>query len=236
MSQAEQQWRASAEDPTELNVLTRRLLVSALYTLVPVGAAPPAWQLWRHPSGAVAVPCFLSEGSARVAAKGQTQIVKAAGRDIFESLHSTAVWVDPEDGKSLLLQPAQLIELLASMPAPAQVGTDATLEAWSEANDLPPEVGTAWCTLLTQFEHVTAAYWLGRDSRGSLVNRKLVIVTCREQGDDTARALDALCAALRANYAGAMRIEAQALCQEELPEAHRRLESIAPFYWLRRSH
>lgn len=225
----EDAWRAAALKPGEVEAMKPLLLFSALYVLVPIGVAPPAWQRSVHPSGATAVRCFLSEASARLAAQAQAQIVRAPGRDLFASFGSWAAWVDPE-GVSLLLSSTELQQLLKSVPAPPAVGDDSTLEAWSGASDLPSEVRTVWCALLRNFPHVTKAYWLGRESQGGAALRRFVIVTEPESGGDSSRAIDALAAALRANYSGPMRIEAQALTIGELRTAHQRLERSEPFY------
>jgi hypothetical protein len=229
VSQGEEQWRALAIHPGEADALQRRLLISDLYVLVAPGAAPPAWQRSEHPSGVAVVRCFLSEASALRDARGLAQVVRVPGRDLFASLGSCPAWVDPE-GVPLLLLPAQLRELMTSMPAPPAVGEDSTLEDWFGATDLPSEVRSTWCALLEHFPHVVRAYWLGRETEGRLAHRRFVIVTHPTGRHDTARALDALSAALRANFSGSMRIEAQALVLGELPDAHQCLEGIEPFY------
>ena len=229
MSRAEQQWRTATPSPEEVEIFQCRLLVSELFTLVPVGVAPPAWQRWQHPSGVAAVPCFLSEASARLAARESAQVVRVPGRDLFASLDSAAAWVDPE-GVPLLILSEQLQALMASQPAPPAVGKDSTLEAWSGASDLPSELRSAWCALLPHFPFVATAYWLGRETEGRLPHRRLVIVTQAASGDDTARALDALSGQARASFSGRMRIESQALELGELPTAQQRLEFIEPFY------
>lgn len=173
--------------------------------------------------------CYLSEASARLAAKAKAQIVRAPGRDLFESFGSSAAWVDPE-GVSMLLLPVQLQALLAAVPASPPVGNDSTLHEWSQASDLSPQVKSAWCRLLEGFPHVVRAYWLGREPRGHVPQRRFVIVTEPRSDGDTSRALDALAAALRANYSGPMRIEAQAMALGEMPAANQRLEGITPFY------
>jgi hypothetical protein len=229
VNQAEDQWRAAAVNPGALDALKRRLLSSVLYTLVPTGAAPPAWQRWEHPEGVAAVPCFLSEASARLAAGQAGQIVRTPGRDLFASLDSLAAWVDP-DGVPLLILPAQLRTLMDSTPAPPAVGRDSTLKGWAEADDLPSEIKLTWGGMLPHLPHVTKAYWLRQELRGRALSRRLVLITEAGSGDDTARALDALAAALRAAYSGAMRIEAQAIGIGELSTAHESLKSIEPFY------
>ena len=60
------------------------------------------------------------------------------------------------------------------------------------------------------------------------MHRRLVVLT--RDDHDTQRLLDTMVTALRANYAGQMRIEAQALSEGQLPEAQRRLEMFNPFY------
>jgi hypothetical protein len=228
MNIEEAQWRRGADDPAERQALQTRLLFAALYTLLPIGAEPPAWQLWRHPSGLAVVPCFLSEASAMQAAlEAHAQVVRAAGRDLFATLEASAAWVDPH-GTPVLLSSGQIRALLASDPEPPAVARDSKLEGWSAAHDLPQAVAFAWNALLPTYPHVTAAYWLGQSAMDGLERCRLVLVTTDAQ--ENPRTLDGLAAALRANYAGSLRIEAQALIEGELPDAHEQLVGVEPFY------
>ncbi len=44
----EDAWRAAALSPGEAEAMTSLLLCSALYVLIPIGVAPPAWQHSTH--------------------------------------------------------------------------------------------------------------------------------------------------------------------------------------------
>lgn len=227
MNLDEAQSRAAGRLPQLGRSAYSQLVTMAVYALVPLHAAPPAWRRRRHPEKGEVVPCYLSAASARLAADNLAQIVRVAGRDFFTSLDTTSVWIDP-DGVSLLLTTDQVQALLAEVPAPQAIGEDRTLAGWSTAHDLPPAVQAAWLGILTRSPGVRAAYWLEASTSEPPPRRRLVLLT--HVNDDGARLLDAMVAALRATYAGPLRIEAQALVDGELPEAHERLPHCDPFF------
>ena len=224
MERFESEWRAAVRIPE--GDPCRQLVNSMLYTLVPLGAPPPEWTVWEHPGGQLAVPCFLSESSARRAAAGDCQIVRVPGRDFFKSLGSTALWIDPDES-SLVLSGPEVAALLASVPAPLAIGQDRTLADWISASDLPQPIRLAWTSLLVRFPTARAAYWL-QPSAEAVVLRRFVLLV--QPSDETAGMLSVLVEALRSIYRGPLRIEAQAIGIGELPSAENRLSGLEPFF------
>jgi hypothetical protein len=225
MERFESKWRAAVRMPE--GDPCRQLVNSMLYTLVPLGSPPPHWAVWEHPDGQSAVPCFLSESSARKAAAGDSQIVRVPGRDFFKSLGSISLWIDPDEA-SLLLSGSEVAALLASAPAPLAIGEDWTLADWIDARDLPQPIRLAWTSLLVRFSTARAAYWLQPSAEVPVLRRRLVLLV--QPSDETAGMRSMLAEVLRSIYRGPLRIEVQAIGIGELPSAENRLSGFEPFF------
>jgi len=227
MADIESRWRAAVRDTQLTEGARKQLPLLALYPLVAVGQAPPAWLTRPLENGGQAVPCYLSEASARHAARGQAQVVRASGRDFLESLGDCYLWLDPE-GVGLLMSPQEVHQVLQSIPPPRPIGTDSTLAEWTSADDLPATVRSAWLDVLKQYSTVRSAYWLARKTPpGSHIRRVVVLTT---PGEDLPRLMDTMVHAMRGNYSGDLRIEAQAMIEGDLPEAEAKLKNFDAFY------
>lgn len=227
MSDIESRWRAAMRDSHLKQPAQQQLPVLALYPLVAVGDTPPAWLTQNSADGAPLVPCFLSEASARNAAQGRAQVVRAAGREFLESLGESTLWLDP-GVVNLILSPEQVRAILCSVPAPMAIGTDRTLATWTGANDLPSPLRAALADGLSQFATARSAYWLMPTPPGHPKIRRMVVLC--EPGEDFVRMMDAMAQVVRANYSGDLRIESQAMTQGEVPEAETRLTVFPAFY------
>jgi hypothetical protein len=227
MAEIEARWRAAARDPDSSNAALVELVVLALFPLVSIGRAPPAWQTRSLQEGEVVVPCYLSEATARHAAQGRAQVVRASGRDFLESLGERSLLVDPDD-VGLLLSPQDVRDLLSLVPPAQAIGTDDSLQGWMSVDDLPAKLRPIWVGVLSEFRGVKRAYWLGRTSAALPASRRVVIVA--SMTEDHPRLIDAMVHALRGHYSGALRIEAQVILEGSAPDAEARLNGFSAFY------
>lgn len=224
MERFESEWRAAVCTPG--NSPCRQLVNAMLYTLVPLGTPPPDWTVWEQPDGQSAVPCFLSESTARGAAARDSQIVRVPGRDFFESLGSASLWIDPNEA-SIVLSGQDVAALLASVPLPTAIGEDETLADWISATDLPQPILQAWTSRLVRFPNAQAAYWLQPSAEAGVLRRLVLLV---QPSDETFGIISVLVDVLGSVYSGPLRIEAQAIGIGELPSAEGRLSGLEPFF------
>lgn len=224
MERFESEWRAAVRIPG--NSPCRLLVNAMLYTLVPLGTPPPDWAVWERPDGQSAVPCFLSEYTARVAAAGDSQIVRVPGRDFFESLGSESLWIDPDES-SIVLSGEEVAALLATVPVPTAIGEDETLADWISASDLPQPILQAWTSRLVRFPNIRAAYWLQPSVEAGVLRRLVLLV---QPSDETFGMISVLVDVLGSVYSGPLRIEAQAIGLGALPSAEGRLLGLEPFF------